>query len=81
MQAALLGSFSILARFEFSLSILFKKSKINDLKFIGRADVVQVIIAIYISAEIKLRDEKNLRRDIYFMKEFETFLGLFLSRA
>ena len=38
-------------------------------------------IAIYISAEIKLRDEKNLRRDIYFMKEFETFLGLFLSRA
>ena len=38
-------------------------------------------IAIYISAEIKLRDEKNLRRDVYFMKEFETFLGLFLSLA
>ena len=38
-------------------------------------------LAIYISAEIKLRDEKLLRRDIDFMEEFETFLGLFLSRA
>ena len=37
-------------------------------------------IAIYILAEIKLRDEKNLRRDINFKKEFKTFLGLFLSK-
>ena len=41
----------------------------------------QDIIAIYILAETKLRDKKVLRRDIDFMKEFETFLGLFLSRA
>ena len=38
-------------------------------------------IAIYILAEIKLWDEMILSRDINFMKEFKTFLGLFLSRA
>ena len=30
-------------------------------------------VAIYILAEIKLQDEKNLRRDINFMKEFKTY--------
>ena len=32
-------------------------------------------------AEIKMQDKNFLSRDIDFMKEFETFLGLFLSRA
>ena len=43
VQGALLGSFSILAMFEFNLSILFKNSKMKDLRFIGIADDVQVI--------------------------------------
>ena len=71
------------SREQYSLHRTLKKTPIKTITLNIRCVIkcyTYVNIAIYISAEIKLQDEKNMRQDIYFMKEFKTFLVFFCPK-